>query len=277
MQESRVQEFLEQEQRIKDSMKKIRHKVAILSGKGGVGKSTVTANLAVVFARKGYRAGILDADIHGPTIPKLFGLRGQKLGVTDENKISPLIGPLQIKIVSMDLMLPSSDTPVIWRGPLKSVAIRQFLSDVEWGEMDWLLIDLPPGTGDEALSIVQLIQDLDGVVMVTAPSEVSQIVVRRAVRFVNRVGSRVIGVVENMSGFVCPKCGARFEVLGEGGGEKLAAELGLTFLGKIPLDQVICKDSDEGRPFVLQHPHSPSTEALVAIADRIERIVAGWK
>jgi ATP-binding protein involved in chromosome partitioning len=242
-----------------------------LSGKGGVGKSTITANLAVAFARRSYKVGILDSDIHGPSIPKLLGVRKEKLtaGPADEG-IVPVEGPLGIKIVSIDFLLPSDETPVIWRGPMKANAIRQFLADVVWGELDFLLVDLPPGTGDEPLSVIQLIPDIDGVLMVTAPSEVSQIVVKRAIGFTRELQVPLIGIIENMSGFVCPKCGAEFDILGTGGGQRISRELNVPFLGKIPIDQKLCEDSDRGIPFVIQHAESPAAKALMGIVDKIE-------
>jgi ATP-binding protein involved in chromosome partitioning len=273
--EERMKEIREQEERIKMRMERIRHKLAILSGKGGVGKSTVTANLAVALAKKGYRTGILDADIHGPSIPKLLGVRGEKLtaGLTGNQEIIPVDGPFGIKIVSMDFLLPADETPVIWRGPMKTGAIRQLLADVVWGDLDFLLIDLPPGTGDEPLSILQLIPDIDGILMVTAPSEVSQIVVRRAIGFTRELHAPLIGIIENMSGFVCPKCGAEFDVFGIGGGQKISEELGVPFLGRIPIEQGICEDSDRGTPFIIGHPDTPAARSFMRMVDGIEHFL----
>jgi ATP-binding protein involved in chromosome partitioning len=270
--EERMKEIREQEKRIKTRMGKIRHKLAILSGKGGVGKSTVTANLAAALARKGYKVGVLDADIHGPSIPKLLGVRKGKLTAsrTDNQGIVPVEGPLGIKIVSMDFLLPSDETPVIWRGPMKTGAIRQFLMDVVWGDLDFLLIDLPPGTGDEPLSIMQLMPDIDGILIITAPSEVSQIVVKRAIGFTRELHAPLIGIIENMSGFVCPKCGAEFDVFGAGGGQKISEELSVPFLGKIPIEQKICEDSDHGTPFIIEHPDMPAAKSFMRIINRIE-------
>lgn len=187
-----------------------------------------------------------------------------------EEGIVPVEGPLGIKIVSIDFLLPSDETPVIWRGPMKANAIRQFLADVVWGDLDFLLVDLPPGTGDEPLSIMQLIPDIDGVLMVTTPSEVSQIVVKRAVGFTRELQVPLIGIIENMSGFVCPKCGTEFDIFGAGGGQRISEELNVPFLGKIPIDQKLCEDSDRGIPFVIQHAESPAVKALMGIVDKIE-------
>ncbi len=252
-------------------LENIKHKIAILSGKGGVGKSIVTTNLAIALAWKGRPnlVGVLDADITGPSIPKMLGVRGQRLNAGPPG-IFPVLGPLGIKVVSMDFLLPSDETPVIWRGPLKSAAIRQFLSEVVWGELEFLLVDLPPGTGDEALSILQLIPEIDGVIIVTIPSEVSQLVVKKAITFVRELKAPVIGVIENMSEFVCPKCGYVANIFGSGGGEKISRELGVPFLGKIPIDARIAKTSDDGLPFIVTHHDSPPAKSFMEIVEKIE-------
>jgi ATP-binding protein involved in chromosome partitioning len=173
----------------------------------------------------------------------------------------------------MDFLLPSDETPVIWRGPLKSMAIRQFLGEVMWGHLDFLLVDLPPGTGDEALTVMQSISDIGGVVIVTIPSEVSQLVVKKAVTFTRQLSAPVLGIVENMSGFVCPKCGTETSIFMAGGGQKIAEELGVPFLGKIPLDPRICEDSDTGTPFIVQHSDSPPAVAFREIVAKIVRTI----
>jgi ATP-binding protein involved in chromosome partitioning len=170
----------------------------------------------------------------------------------------------------MDFLLPSEEAPVIWRGPIKMKAISQFLSDITWGDLDFLFIDLPPGTGDEPLSIMQLIPEMDGVVIVTIPSEVSQIVVKKAVTFSRQLNIRVIGILENMSGFVCPECGAEVNIFKVGGGEKIANELKIPFLGKVPIDPTICEDSDKGVPFIVEHMNSPAAKAFMRIVKKIE-------
>ena len=279
--DERRKQIQEQEQRLKTRMSKIKHKIAVISGKGGVGKSTVTVNLAMAFAMHGYanRVGILDADITGPCVPKMLGLHGQRLQASPAG-IFPALGPLGIKVVSMDFLLPSEESPVIWRGPLKMKAISQFLSDIVWGELEFLFIDLPPGTGDEPLSIMQLISEMDGVVIVTIASEVSQIVVKKAVTFSRKLGIPVIGVIENMSGFVCPKCGAEIDIFKSGGGRRIAEDLNIPFLGKIPLDPEICEDSDKGMPFIIEHMNSPAAMAFMEIVKKIEASIKhekGWK
>ncbi|MGQ9597762.1 MAG: Mrp/NBP35 family ATP-binding protein [Thermoproteota archaeon] len=267
-------EELEQEKRLREKMNRIKHKVAVISGKGGVGKTMVTVNLAIYFAKKSNpgRIAILDADIHGPCVPRMLGMKGGILKVSSLGAF-PATGPLGIKVVSIDFLLSSQETPVIWRGPLKMSAIRQFLSDIIWGELDLLLIDLPPGTGDEALSVMQLLPEMDGVIIVTIPSEVSQDVVKKAVMFARELNVPIIGVVENMSGLICPKCGARIDVFKTGGGEKIAEKLDTVLLGKIPLDPRICEASDEGLPFIISQADSPAAEGFMKIAEKIERFL----
>jgi ATP-binding protein involved in chromosome partitioning len=269
----------EQEQRLKMKMSKIKHKIAVISGKGGVGKSTVTVNLAVAFALQGHtdKVGVLDADIHGPCVPKMLGLRGQKLVGGPAGMLFPVTGPLGTKVVSMDFLLPSDEAPVIWRGPLKMRVIQQFLSDITWGELDFLFIDLPPGTGDEPLSIMQLIPDMDGVVIVTIPSEVSQVVVKKAITFAKQLGVPIIGIIENMSGFVCPKCGAKIDIFKVGGGKKIAEDSSVPYLGKIPIDPAICSDSDSGTPFIIEHTASLTTKAFKEIVTKIEHFLENKK
>jgi len=264
-------EFTEKEQKLKRNMSHIKHKIAVISGKGGVGKSTVAANLAMVFSLQGYkdRVGILDIDIHGPCIPKLLGVKGKRCQVSPLGAL-PVIGPMGIRVVSMDFLVQSQETPVIWRGPLKMQVIRQFLSDFMWGELDFLFIDVPPGTGDEPLSVMQLIPEMDGTIIVTIPSEVSEDVVRKAVSFSRKMGIPVIGIIENMSGFTCPNCGEKINILGAGGGKRLAEDLNVPFLGQIPMDPKICEEADKGIPFVTGHVGSPAAKAFKEIVNKVE-------
>jgi len=261
----------EEQQRLKLQLGRIKHKIAIISGKGGVGKSTVTSNLAMAFAMQGHKnkVGVLDADIHGPCIPKMLGLKGKTFVGGPGGLLFPVTGKLGIKVASMDFLLPNDEAPVIWRGPLKMRAIQQFISDVTWGELDYLFIDLPPGTGDEPLSVAQLIPDLDGVVIVTMPSEVSQAVVKKAVTFAKQIGVPIIGIVENMSGFICPDCGAHLNIFKTGGGKKIAEDLSVPYLGSIPIDPNVCNDSDNGVPFITEK----ETSASKAFQEIVEKII----
>jgi ATP-binding protein involved in chromosome partitioning len=257
-----------EQQKLKDAMGKIKHKIAIISGKGGVGKSTVTVNLATAFAMQGKSVGVLDADIHGPSVPRLLGLEGQQ-AKTSPIGVFPVDGPLGMKVMSIDFFLPEQ-APTIWRGPLKMRAIRQFLSDVDWGELDFLFIDLPPGTGDEPLSIAQLLPDIDGVVIVTMPSQLSSSIVKKAITFAQRLNMPIIGVVENMSGFVCPHCNEKIEIFQSGGGKKMAQEMEVAFLGSIPIDPKVGEDSDKGTPFILSHKDSSSAKAFMEIVKNVD-------
>ena len=269
--EKRIVDFTEKDQKLKKNMNRIKHKIAVISGKGGVGKSTVAANLAMAFALHGYkdRVGILDVDIHGPCIPKLLGVKGNKCQISPLGAL-PVTGPEGIKVVSMDFLVQSQETPVVWRGPLKMQVIRQFLSDFMWGELDFLFIDAPPGTGDEPLSVMQLMPEMDGTIIVTIPSEVSEDVVKKAVTFSKQMGIPVIGIVENMSGFTCPKCGETVNILGAGGGKRIAEELNVPFLGQIPIDAKICEDADKGISFIQGHVESPAAKAFNDIVKKVE-------
>jgi ATP-binding protein involved in chromosome partitioning len=269
----------ERDQRLKMKMSKIKHKIAVISGKGGVGKSTVTVNLATAFALQGHpnKVGVLDADIHGPCVPKMLGLKGQKLVGGPAGMIFPVADKHGIKVASIDFLLPSDEAPVIWRGPLKMRVIQQFLSDIAWGDLDFLFIDLPPGTGDEPLSVTQLIPDIDGVIIVTIPSEVSQAVVKKAVTFAKQLEIPIIGIIENMSGFVCPECGAEINIFKAGGGKKIAKELSIEYLGKIPIDPSVCVDSDRGTPFVARGSVSTTVKAFAEIVAKIKQFLKDAK
>ena len=269
--ESRRQRLLQQREQIellKARMRKIKHKIAVISGKGGVGKSTVTVNFAAAFAKKGYSIGILDADIHGPSVPRLLGLTGQQVKMGPPGAF-PVPGPLGMKVISIDFFLPE-EVPTIWRGPLKMGAIRQFLQDIVWGELDILFIDLPPGTGDEPLTIAQFLPEMDGVIIVTMPSELSSAIVKKAITFAQRLNMPIIGAVENMSGFVCPHCGTKTEIFQSGGGRKMAQEAGITFLGSIPIDPKVGLDADQGKPFVIAQPDSESAKTFMEIVVKVE-------
>jgi len=260
----------EEEAALKAAMDKIHHKIIVLSGKGGVGKSTVAVNMAVALSDAGKRVGLLDADIHGPSLPVLLGLEGTEVH-SDGERLIPLFWR-DVKVMSMGFLLKKRDDAVIWRGPLKMGVLKQFLKDVDWGELDFLLVDSPPGTGDEPLSICQLISDLDGALVVTTPQEVAASDVRKSIRFCQQVGVPVLGIVENMSGFQCPHCGKVTHIFRTGGGEAMAQEYGVPFLGRIPLDPAVGEACEEGKPFVQSKEKSPAREALEALLQPVLKL-----
>lgn len=255
-----------------ENMKGIKHKIVVLSGKGGVGKTTVATNLAVSFAERGKKSGILDVDIYGPNVPKLLGLEGQHPNAEGEF-INPIIGPLDVKVMSMAFLLRKEDDAVAWRGPLVAKAISQFLSNVKWGDLDILIVDLPPGTGDEILSILQTIPDLDGVVIVSTPQEVAVLDARRAIQLVEKMGVPILGIVENMAEFICPKCGESYKIFGEGAARSAADEYGVEHLGTLPLDPRVIVLSDKGTPFVIEDPDSKAAKSFKMLVDRLAQKV----
>lgn len=261
---------------INESMSRIAHKIIVLSGKGGVGKSTVAVNLAVSLAEKKFRTGLLDIDIHGPSVPKLLGIEtGQVMGVKD-SKMIPVDYNDHLKVISIGFLLQDQDTAVIWRGPMKYTVIKQFLADVEWGDLDYLIVDSPPGTGDEPLSICQLIENADGAVVVTTPQDVALIDVRKSISFCKQLNMPVIGVIENMSGFTCPHCGKVTDIFKNGGGEKMAGDMGVPFLGSIPLEHQIASSGDSGTPFHNAADHN-ATAAQKEFSSIVENIIQGAK
>ncbi len=239
----------EEKAALRENMARIAHKIIVMSGKGGVGKSTVAVNLAVSLASKGLKTGLLDIDIHGPSVPKLLGLdTGQAIGTRD-GKMTPVEYGEHLKVISIGFMLQDRDDAVIWRGPLKYTVIKEFLTEVDWGDLDYLVIDSPPGTGDEPLSICQLIENADGAVVVTTPQDVALIDVRKSVSFCKQLNMQIVGVIENMSGFTCPHCGKETDIFKSGGGKKMAEEMGVPYLGNIPIDRRIVAGGDSGTPF----------------------------
>ncbi len=266
---NKMPDNVEQENKaITENISKIKNKFIILSGKGGVGKTTFSVNLARFLAEKGYKTGLLDIDIHGPNVNKMLGLGTQ--GFTGSGgRISPLIAHKNLKVASTASILQNPDTPIIWRGPLKMKLIKQFLSEVDWGELDFLIIDSPPGTGDEPLSAIQLIEDLRGAIIITTPQEVSILDARKSIIFAKTLNVAFIGLVENLSGLICPHCHKEIELFGTGLAEKTAEELGVDFLGKLPMDPGVVKLSDSGKTFITDKEKSPIAKAFVQIGEKI--------
>ncbi len=254
------------------ALSQVRHKFIVMSGKGGVGKTSSAVNLAIALSRKGHRVGLMDVDLHGPDIPRMLGLNGG-LEVGADQKISPKRFSDNLGAVSIESLLPDPDEAVIWRGPVKYNAIRQFIEEVSWGELDFLIIDAPPGTGDEPLTIAQLIPDAQAII-VTTPQEVALADVRKSISFCKRVQMRIFGLIENMSGFTCPHCQKGVDILGSGGGERTAAATGIAFLGKIPLDPRMVACGDAGASFQEQYADAEVTRAFMAVADRMVALLA---
>ena len=234
-----------EEPKIVVNLRRIKRKIMIMSGKGGVGKSTVAANLAAGLALRGYRIGLLDCDIHGPTIPTIFGLESERPNVNEEGILPIQVLP-NLSMMSVGFLLENKDSPIIWRGPAKMGAIKQFLEEVYWGELDFLIIDLPPGTGDEPLSVAQLIPNIDGSVLVTTPQDVALISVRKSIKFSEKLNVPVIGLVDNMHGLICPHCGKYIEVFGTGGVEKASKDFNVPILARLPMEPKIAEMEDKG-------------------------------
>jgi len=246
----------------------VKHVIMVLSGKGGVGKSTVSVNLAYALSSHGYHVGLLDLDMHGPNIPKMLGIEDHKLAILGE-RIEPVHVTGMLSVISMAFLLPDTSTPIIWRGPMKMAAINQFLTEVNWGSLDYLVVDLPPGTGDEALTIAQIAPNVRGAVIVTTPQDVATLDSRKAAKFIQKLGLPVIGIIENMSGMLCPHCGEAIDIFGKGGGAKIAKELDVPFLGAIPIDIEMRKAGDEGRPFIIRRAGATGENATWASVDAV--------
>ena len=250
----------------------VKHVIMVLSGKGGVGKSTVSVNLAYALANHGRKVGLLDLDMHGPNIPKMLGIEQHKLAMMD-NKIEPVHVTGKLSVISMAFLIQDPSTPIIWRGPMKMAAIQQFLTEVNWGPLDYLVVDLPPGTGDEALTIAQLAPNVRGAVIVTTPQDVATLDARKSAKFIEKLGLPVIGVIENMSGMLCPHCGEEIDLFGKGGGRKVAEEMSVPFLGAIPIDIEMRKAGDEGRPFIIRRGDSPTWKSVDAVMEALIKVV----
>ena len=249
---------------IRATLSQIKNKYLVMSGKGGVGKSSLAVNIAVYLAEKGNKVGLLDIDLHGPSVPRMLGLSG-RMEVGSDRSILPQAWSPKLAVVSIESMLKERDEAVIWRGPKKLNAIRQFISDVSWGPLDYLFIDSPPGTGDELLTVARIIPTAQAIV-VTTPQEISLADVRKSIYFLKRLNLEAAGLVENMSGFVCPHCGEATDLFGRGGGRTLAEAADLTFLGAVPLEPGVVQAADAGRPYVIENPESEFTQAISAIA-----------
>ena len=262
-------EYEKQNARIRERMDKIGRKIMILSGKGGVGKTTVTVNLANALVDMGCSVGVLDVDIHGPNVAKMLGCEKAELASPDGVTMIPIEPRKGLKVMSLSFALDDPASPVIWRGSLKMSAIRQFLSDVEWGELDYLLIDTPPGTGDEQLTTIQAIPEMTGAIIVTTPQDVAVLDSRRSVSFARKCGIAIIGVIENMSGLKCPHCGEEIPVFGKGGGKKMCGEMHVPFLGSIPMEIDLCKAEDQGKSWIEEPGAHPSAEAFKDIANQL--------
>ena len=260
------------QKRIREQAAAITHKFLIISGKGGVGKSTVAANLAWGLALRDARVGLLDADLHGPTIPIMMGLAGEKAQGTGQ-AIIPVPVHETLSVMSMGFLTAGRDDPVIWRGPLRSNVIQQFIADVEWGPLDYLVVDLPPGTGDEPLTVAQSFPDADGAIIVTTPQEVSTADCRKAANFVKAVELPILGVIENMSGFICPHCGERTDIFSAGGGATMAQQLGVPLLGTVPIAPEIVTLSDEGKPILGPEAPEAAREAFEGIVEGLLRAI----
>lgn len=258
------------ERKMQEVMSAIKHKIVVLSGKGGVGKSTVAVNLAFGLAAKGAKVGLLDVDFHGPSIPTMLGIKGAG-AYTVDGSIEP-VECSGVKVISVDFFLPDCDSAVIWRGPMKYGIIKQFLKDVSWGELDYLVVDCPPGTGDEPLGACQSMKGDVRALVVTTPQEVAAADVRKSLDFCRQLELPIVGVVENMSGFACPHCGEITYIFKQGGGQKLAEAAGVPLLGRIPLDPMVGNGGDDGEPFMLSYQDSAAAKAFWPVVEAVEKL-----
>ena len=261
----------QQDKMIEANLARVGRKILVMSGKGGVGKSTVASYISLLLSAKGYKVGLLDVDLHGPSIPRLMNVQGG-FDMPEEGVVRPYRFSENLSIVSLEMVLGDKDAAVIWRGPLKISAIRQFISDIDWGDLDYLIVDSPPGTGDEPLTVAQTIPDAEALI-VTTPQEISLADVRKSINFCRQVDMKIMGVVENMDGFVCPRCGEKVLIFGSGGGKKMAAQMDVPFIGEIPLDTEMVKMGDKGRLDTLME--KDELEINMAYKKIVDRIVKG--
>ena len=255
---------------LQSTLSKIKYKILVMSGKGGVGKSTVATNVAMGLAKRGYQVGLIDVDLHGPDICRMLDLKDKLF--TEKDEKPKLLPPMKyndnLKVISLEYLMENRDEAIIWRGPLKIQAIRQFIGDIDWGELDYLVIDAPPGTGDEPLSVAQTIKDVNALI-VTTPQEIALADVRKSISFCRHVKIRILGVVENMSGFVCPHCDKPVDIFGTGGGKKVALEYSLRFLGNIPMDPKVVMGGDSGKPYLSSGAGTVATKAFDKVLDNV--------
>ena len=260
----------EKDAAVKESLGKIKNKIIVMSGKGGVGKTSTSVNLAISLASAGHKVGIMDVDLHGPDVPRMLGIQGTP-ELTLNNKLSPLKYSENLKAISIESFIPGKDDAIIWRGPLKYAAIRQFIGDVDWGELDFLVIDSPPGTGDEPLTVAQIISDAKAII-VTTPQEIALADVRKSINFCKTLKMEIFGLIENMSSLSCPHCGQMINLFGSGGGERTARETGIRFLGNIPFDPKVVACGDSGACYQDENTESPVTKAFVSVAEAVSKL-----
>ena len=269
MADNQRDEYAIQSERIRERMEKIGRKIVVMSGKGGVGKTTVTVNLANMLVDMGATVGVLDTDLHGPNVAKMFGVENATIDSADGVSFIPVNPRPGLKVMSLAFALEDPDAPVIWRGSMKGGAIRQFLADTDWGTLDYLIIDTPPGTGDEQLTLCQSIDDITGTVIVTTPQDVAILDARRSVNFARKLGMPIIGVIENMSGLICPHCNEEIPIFGKGGGRRMCMSMGAPFLGAVPMEMDLREAEDDGKNWNLDGASHPSRDAFYAIVDKI--------
>lgn len=255
----------EEREKFENNIAGIKHRVAILSGKGGVGKSSITANLAFFLAMQGKKVGVMDVDFHGPSIPTIMGVKGEKLEINEEGKMLPMRVAENLHVISLGLILENQDSAVIWRGPMKLNAVKQFLSDVEWGELDYLLIDNPPGTGDEPLTVAQFLGQGTEALIVTTPQDVALDDVRKSLSFCKQLQFETLGVVVNMSHFICPHCNERTDIFPRGGIDSMIADFNTIILGEIPLEKAVAETGDKGKFFLHEYGKTPAGKAFDAL------------
>ena len=261
----------QKEAAVKASLDKIKNKILVMSGKGGVGKTSTAVNLSMALADAGHRVGIMDVDLHGPDVPRMLGIEGMP-EFSSNQKLSPMQYSEKLSAISVESFIPAKDDAIIWRGPLKFAAIRQFIGDIDWGELDFLVIDSPPGTGDEPLTVAQIISDAKAII-VTTPQEVALADVRKSINFCKTVKMEIFGLIENMSGLNCPHCGEMIDLYGSGGGQRTAKEMGVRFLGKIPFDPNVVACGDSGACYQQVHADTAVTQAYASVAQELAQLI----